>query len=71
MMGLDGMDSRNSERDGAGYIFPLRPNGHEQPVLRVQCNGIPKYCWTSLGNAGHVWNCTELFHARYNTAESA
>ena len=40
---------------GTDRIFPLRPNGHEQPVLRVKCNGIPKVllhvcrqCWTCV-----------------------
>ena len=24
-------------------------------LIMVQCNGTPKYYWTSVGNAGHVW----------------
>ena len=56
MMECDGMNSRYSEWDRAG------PNGHEHPVIRVQCNGIPKYCWMSVGNARHV--CVQTNRAK-------
>ena len=38
----------------ADTVSSLQPNGHEQPVLKIQCNGIHKYCWMSVGNAGHL-----------------
>ena len=49
MMECDGMDSRYSEWDITGYS-----HFHLMDCPKGTMQWDTKYCWTSVGNAGHV-----------------